>query len=323
MHRRPELRPGPPVLAPMDAARPARDAIASWQPDSERLLQSPRSCRPGAPRPSRRTDRPGQVLDHPAHRCPATPLRHCPIRSSHRHSHPAGGLTDRRPPARPPVGRVPSGAWQDRRRARSAHEHATSTALPGATSAAATRHTIRARRPPAAPRRRHAWATTAAPVELWRTRPALTTTTGIGPRPADPPQDATAWDDLDARFRALTRRRRPLHSPPPALARVSAGGRMACTRCRVQPRRDEPVTRVRGRAGGGLVFGCGEDRVDVCPHERHGLGHRDVLRPGLVMPPGPQLESVRAVGECHVPHPRLAAASAAAMAMLLGCLQML
>nr|WP_308299338.1 AAA family ATPase [Streptomyces sp. CL12-4] len=69
--------------------------------------------------------------------------------------------------------------------------------------------------PASSPRRRHAWATTAALVELWRTRHAITTPTGIGPRPADPPQDATAWDDLDARIRALTRRRRPLHSPPP------------------------------------------------------------------------------------------------------------
>ncbi|WP_239768997.1 hypothetical protein [Streptomyces sp. CL12-4] len=52
-------------------------------------------------------------------------------------------------------------------------------------------------------------------MELWRTRHAITTPTGSGPRPADPPQDAAAWDDLDARIRALARRRRPLHSPPP------------------------------------------------------------------------------------------------------------
>ncbi len=69
--------------------------------------------------------------------------------------------------------------------------------------------------PPAtAPRRRHAWATTAALVELWRTRHAISSTPGLGPRPADP-DDAAAWDDLDARVQALTGRRRPLHLPPP------------------------------------------------------------------------------------------------------------
>ncbi|MEU3664335.1 hypothetical protein AB0E77_32050 [Streptomyces sp. NPDC032940] len=70
--------------------------------------------------------------------------------------------------------------------------------------------------PASSPRRRHAWATAAALVELWRTRHAITTPTGIGPRPADPPQDAAAWDDLDARIRALTRRRRPLQHPVPS-----------------------------------------------------------------------------------------------------------
>ncbi|MFF8618814.1 MobF family relaxase [Streptomyces sp. NPDC015350] len=68
--------------------------------------------------------------------------------------------------------------------------------------------------PTHAPRRRHAWATTCALVELWRTRHAITSVPGLGPRPADP-QDAAAWDDLDARVRALTGRRRPLRLPPP------------------------------------------------------------------------------------------------------------
>lgn len=68
--------------------------------------------------------------------------------------------------------------------------------------------------PTSAPRRRHAWATTAALVELWRTRHAITAVPGLGPRPADP-QPAAAWDDLDARIRALTGRRRPVHLPPP------------------------------------------------------------------------------------------------------------
>ncbi|MFJ5817336.1 MobF family relaxase [Streptomyces sp. NPDC093108] len=68
--------------------------------------------------------------------------------------------------------------------------------------------------PTSAPRRRHAWATTAALVELWRTRHAITGTPGLGPRPADP-TDAAAWDDLDARVRTLTRRRRPVRLPPP------------------------------------------------------------------------------------------------------------
>ncbi|MFJ9580890.1 MobF family relaxase [Streptomyces sp. NPDC101191] len=68
--------------------------------------------------------------------------------------------------------------------------------------------------PASAPRRRHAWATTAALVELWRTRHAITGVPGLGPRPADP-GDAAAWDDLDARVRALTGRRRPVQLPPP------------------------------------------------------------------------------------------------------------
>ncbi|MER5888046.1 MobF family relaxase [Streptomyces sp. NPDC001941] len=68
--------------------------------------------------------------------------------------------------------------------------------------------------PTTAPRRRHAWATTAALVELWRTRHAITATPGLGPRPADP-GDAAAWDDLDARIRALTGQRRPTPQAPP------------------------------------------------------------------------------------------------------------
>ncbi|MFD6335083.1 MobF family relaxase [Streptomyces niveus] len=68
--------------------------------------------------------------------------------------------------------------------------------------------------PTSAPRRRHAWASTCALVELWRTRHAITGVPGLGPRPADP-GDAAAWDDLDARVRALTGRRRPIHLPPP------------------------------------------------------------------------------------------------------------
>ncbi|MFF1680738.1 MobF family relaxase [Streptomyces sp. NPDC058256] len=68
--------------------------------------------------------------------------------------------------------------------------------------------------PTSSPRRRAAWATTCALVELWRTRHALTGVPGLGPRPADP-EDAAAWDDLDARVRALTGRRRPTNLPPP------------------------------------------------------------------------------------------------------------
>ncbi|MFF7858741.1 MobF family relaxase [Streptomyces sp. NPDC007904] len=74
--------------------------------------------------------------------------------------------------------------------------------------------------PTSAPRRRHAWATTAALVELWRTRHAITGMPVLGPRPADP-NDAAAFDDLNARIRALTRRRRPLHHLPPPDAPAS------------------------------------------------------------------------------------------------------
>ncbi len=64
--------------------------------------------------------------------------------------------------------------------------------------------------PTSTSRRRLAWAATAALVELWRTRHAITGASGLGPRPAAP-GDAAAWDDLDARVRALTGRRRPTH----------------------------------------------------------------------------------------------------------------
>ncbi|WP_327425337.1 relaxase domain-containing protein [Streptomyces sp. NBC_01707] len=67
--------------------------------------------------------------------------------------------------------------------------------------------------PHTAPLRRTRWATTCALVELWRTRHAITAVPGLGPRPADP-DDAFAWDDLDARVRALTGRRRPVQLPP-------------------------------------------------------------------------------------------------------------
>ncbi|MGW8995021.1 MobF family relaxase [Streptomyces zhihengii] len=65
------------------------------------------------------------------------------------------------------------------------------------------------------PRRRHAWATTVALVELWRTRHAIHSVPGLGPRPADP-EPAAHFDDLDARIHALTGRRRPAPHLPPA-----------------------------------------------------------------------------------------------------------
>ncbi|MFF8431743.1 MobF family relaxase [Streptomyces sp. NPDC016566] len=68
--------------------------------------------------------------------------------------------------------------------------------------------------PTTSPRRRTVWATTAALVELWRTRHAITSVPGLGPRPADPEQ-AAAWDDMDARVRALTGRRPTPQLPPP------------------------------------------------------------------------------------------------------------
>ncbi|MES4892315.1 hypothetical protein [Streptomyces sp. NPDC096012] len=51
-------------------------------------------------------------------------------------------------------------------------------------------------------------------MERWRTRHAITAIPGLGPRPAVPDGTA-AWDDLDARVRALTGRRRPLTLPQP------------------------------------------------------------------------------------------------------------
>ncbi|WP_326581871.1 relaxase domain-containing protein (plasmid) [Actinacidiphila glaucinigra] len=69
--------------------------------------------------------------------------------------------------------------------------------------------------PPAtSPNRRAAWATTCALVELWRTRHAITTVPGLGPRPADP-GDAAAWDAMTARIRAFNGSRHPMHTPPP------------------------------------------------------------------------------------------------------------
>jgi len=65
------------------------------------------------------------------------------------------------------------------------------------------------------PNRRAAWANTCALTELWRTRHAITGVPALGPRPADP-DDGAAWDEMDARIRALTGRRRPApHLPPP------------------------------------------------------------------------------------------------------------
>ncbi|WP_406291613.1 MobF family relaxase [Streptomyces sp. NBC_00624] len=68
--------------------------------------------------------------------------------------------------------------------------------------------------PHTAPLRRMAWSMTCALVELWRTRHAITAVPGLGPRPAGP-DDATAWDDLEMRVRALTGRRRPVQLPSP------------------------------------------------------------------------------------------------------------
>ncbi|MEU1596663.1 AAA family ATPase [Streptomyces sp. NPDC005708] len=74
--------------------------------------------------------------------------------------------------------------------------------------------------PTSAPHRRAVWATTCALVELWRTRNAITSVPGLGPRPLDA-DAAAAWDDLDARVRALTGRRRPIPHLPPADAPAS------------------------------------------------------------------------------------------------------
>ncbi|MFE7779432.1 hypothetical protein ACFU5O_37370, partial [Streptomyces sp. NPDC057445] len=68
--------------------------------------------------------------------------------------------------------------------------------------------------PVTSPLRRAAWARTCALLQLWRTRQAISGMPGLGPRPDDP-GEAAAWDDLDARIRALTGRRRPLTLPPP------------------------------------------------------------------------------------------------------------
>ncbi|MGP4004649.1 MobF family relaxase, partial [Streptomyces sp. 8N706] len=68
--------------------------------------------------------------------------------------------------------------------------------------------------PTSAPTRRAAWENTAALVELWRTRHALTGVPGIGPRPQETDQQP-AWDNLAARIRALTAQRRPAPDPGP------------------------------------------------------------------------------------------------------------
>ncbi|MFF3256417.1 MobF family relaxase [Actinacidiphila glaucinigra] len=74
--------------------------------------------------------------------------------------------------------------------------------------------------PPAdAPERRTAWALTCALTELWRTRHAITTVPGLGPRPDDP-VDAVAWNAMTARIRALT-------TGPCAAVRTQAPGEPA------------------------------------------------------------------------------------------------
>ncbi|MEU1707573.1 hypothetical protein ABZ478_19500 [Streptomyces sp. NPDC005706] len=97
--------------------------------------------------------------------------------------------------------------------------------------------------PTSTPQRRHVWSTTAALVELWRTRHAIIGVPGLGPRPDDP-DDAAAWDDLDARVRALTGRRRPLHLPPPPCPRL----RRDCRRPR--PPQRAPARRTPARPPG-------------------------------------------------------------------------
>lgn len=67
--------------------------------------------------------------------------------------------------------------------------------------------------------RRTAWELTCALTELWRTRHAVTTVPGLGPRP-DNPVDAAAWDAMSARIRALT-------PSPGAAARPQAPGEPA------------------------------------------------------------------------------------------------
>ncbi|MFI8182427.1 hypothetical protein ACIF70_18180 [Actinacidiphila glaucinigra] len=72
--------------------------------------------------------------------------------------------------------------------------------------------------PPAdAPERRTAWALTCALAELWRTRHAITTVPGLGPRPDDPAEGA-AWDAMTARIRALAPARLPARTQPPGVS---------------------------------------------------------------------------------------------------------
>ncbi|MDX2817516.1 hypothetical protein PV410_34130 [Streptomyces sp. PA03-5A] len=75
--------------------------------------------------------------------------------------------------------------------------------------------------PPAdSPERRTAWALTCALTELWRTRHAITTVPGLGPRPDDPAEGA-AWDAMTARIRALAPR--PASCPHPTPRGVDPG----------------------------------------------------------------------------------------------------
>ncbi|MFF3565477.1 MobF family relaxase [Streptomyces sp. NPDC002574] len=67
--------------------------------------------------------------------------------------------------------------------------------------------------------RRTAWELTCALTELWRTRHAITTVPGLGPRPGDT-DDGAAWDAMAARIRALT-------TGPGAAARTQAPGELA------------------------------------------------------------------------------------------------
>ncbi|WP_326580813.1 relaxase domain-containing protein [Actinacidiphila glaucinigra] len=68
--------------------------------------------------------------------------------------------------------------------------------------------------PADSPERRTAWELTCALTELWRTRQAITTAPGLGPRP-DNPVDAAAWDAMTARIRDLTPGRRPTRAQGP------------------------------------------------------------------------------------------------------------
>ncbi|MET8680960.1 MobF family relaxase [Streptomyces sp. NPDC004647] len=68
--------------------------------------------------------------------------------------------------------------------------------------------------PSSAPNRRAAWENTAALVELWRTRHAITGVPGLGPRPDDTHHHG-AWEDMALRIRTLAGHRRPTPTPHP------------------------------------------------------------------------------------------------------------